>query len=190
MKMARLDLDELRTLIVNGITGMVAFGLAVTVLKNREIEPRPWPANAPAPFIETIIPARNEAANVQPLLATLLRQEYPRDSYRVTVVDGSPTDRTGALADELAARYRHLRVLATLPLPHGWTGKNHAFWTGASQAAPDADRLLFVDADTRHHPLMLASVVQRAQEVHADLLSLVIGVRLESFWQRAYWSHR
>jgi hypothetical protein len=41
MKMVWLDLDELRTLIVNGITGTVAFGLAVNVLRKPAIEPRP-----------------------------------------------------------------------------------------------------------------------------------------------------
>ncbi|MDQ3930070.1 MAG: hypothetical protein M3328_13105, partial [Chloroflexota bacterium] len=75
MKAPRADLDELRTIIINCITGAVAFGLAANVLNNREIEPHRWVHAKPAPFVEIIVPARNEAANILPLLATLLRQD-------------------------------------------------------------------------------------------------------------------
>jgi chlorobactene glucosyltransferase len=175
-------MDDLRTLIINGITGAVAMGLAANVLTNREIEPRRW--SGAAPFVEIIVPARNEAGNIRPLLATLLRQEYPKGRYRVTVVDDGSTDGTAALARKVARRHSNLRVIEAPPLPTGWTGKNHALWSGAQNADAGADWLLFVDADTRHHPLMLASVVQHALQVRADLLSLVIDVRMESFWER------
>ncbi|MEA2575568.1 MAG: hypothetical protein QOH93_2866 [Chloroflexia bacterium] len=183
MKYARLQLYELRTLVINGITAGVAYGLASNVLKNRNIKARPWPDDSLAPHVEIIVPARNEEANILPLMSTLLRQDYPHERYQITVVDDGSTDATATLARNLAARYSHLRVIATPPLPTGWTGKNHALWTGTQHAA-GADWLLFVDADTRHHPLMLASVVQHAEEVQADLLSLVTGMRLETFWDR------
>ena len=184
MKTAWLDLEELRTLVINGITAAVSLALAANVLRNREIEARLWPHAATAPFIEIVVPARNEEANILPLLRTLLRQEYPHDSYRITVVDDGSTDATGALARTLAARHPRLRVIDAPPPPHGWNGKNHALWTGASQADGRAAWLLFTDADTRHHPLMLPSIVRHAEETGADFLSLVIGVRMESFWQR------
>jgi chlorobactene glucosyltransferase len=56
--------------------------------------------------------------------------------------------------------------------------------TGSLLAAPEADYLLFVDADTRHHQLMLSSAVLRAQETGSALLSLVIHVVMEGFWER------
>lgn len=185
MKIPWPDADELRTLITNGITGAVALGLTANILTNRETALRRPTEGGPAPFVEIIVPARNEAANILPLLATLLRQEYPHDRYRITVVDDDSHDGTRTLAMKVAAGHSHLRIIEASPLPLGWTGKNHALWTGTRHAGPDADWLLFVDADTRHHPLMLASVVGRAQEVRADLLSLVIDARLESFWERA-----
>ena len=43
-------------------------------------------------------------------------------------------------------------------LPPGWTGKSHACWFGASQAA-DADWLCFIDADVRLDTDALASAV-------------------------------
>jgi chlorobactene glucosyltransferase len=57
-------------------------------------------------------------------------------------------------------------------------------WTGFVSSPPGAEWLLFVDADTRHHPHMLSSVLLRAMSSGADLLSLVIDVRMESFWER------
>ncbi|MDQ3928292.1 MAG: glycosyltransferase, partial [Chloroflexota bacterium] len=183
MKRQRLELYELRTFIINGITASVSFALAANVLKNREIAPRPWQPGSLAPRVEIIVPARNEEANILPLLRTLLRQEYPHDRYHITVVDDGSTDDTATLARNLAAGNPRLRVIQAPNLPEGWTGKNHALWTGSQQAA-DADWLLFVDADTRHHPLMLASAVQHAEEVKADLLSLVTAMQLASFWDR------
>jgi chlorobactene glucosyltransferase len=184
MKSAYFDLEEWRTLIINGITGAVALSLAANVLRNREVEPRPWTRTETAPFVEIVVPARNEEANILPLLTSLLRQQYPPGRYRVTVVDDHSTDSTAALARALEADYPQLRVLATPPLPEGWTGKNHALWTGAEHANPQADWLLFTDADTRHHPLMLPSIVQQATRVRADLLSLIISISMETFWQR------
>jgi chlorobactene glucosyltransferase len=53
------------------------------------------------------------------------------------------------------------------------------------RASPDkAEWLLFVDAETRHVPEMLASVLQEALEQRADLLSLVIDVEMDTFWER------
>ncbi|HEX8600221.1 MAG TPA: glycosyltransferase [Chloroflexia bacterium] len=183
MNRERIRLDELRALIINGITASVALALTANVLRNREIEPRPWKEGTTAPLIEIIVPARNEEANILRLLHTLLRQEYPQDRCQITVVDDGSIDATGTLARQLAVRHPRLRVIEAPPLPTGWTGKNHALWTGVQQAV-DADWLLFVDADTRHHPLMLSSVVQHAESVRPDLLSLVTGMRLKNFWDR------
>ncbi|MDQ5823501.1 MAG: glycosyltransferase [Chloroflexota bacterium] len=183
MKTKRLQLHELRALIINGITASVAVGLSANVLRNREIEPRPWKDGTAAPLIEVLVPARNEEANILQLLQTLLRQDYPHERYRITVVDDGSTDATATLARNWAACYSLLRVVEAPSLPEGWTGKNHALWTGARQAG-GADWLLFVDADTRHHPFMLSSVVQHAEAIKADLLSLITGMRLESFWDR------
>ena len=155
---------------IYGVTGAVASSLVADVLKDSEIEPRPWLKAGPSPFIDFIVLARNEAANIQPLPATPLDKEYPRDSYRVTVVDDGSTGSTAARAYTLAARYPHLRVLATPPVPQGWAGKNYAPWAGACNASPHAGQLLFEDADTRHHPLMLASVVRHAED-HPSLLT-------------------
>ena len=179
-----LDIHLLRSIIINSITAGVALGLALNRRRNPELQPVPWPANRDAPFIEIIIPARDEERNIEPLLNTLARQAYPSDRFRITVVNDNSTDATAQRVQEYANQYTCVRLVDAPQLPAGWTGKNHAMHAGYVASFDAAEYLLFVDADTRHHPLMLSSVAQRAAETHADLLSLVIAVDMEGFWER------
>ena len=45
-------------------------------------------------FISVIIPARNEAANIDACIRSLLAQDYPKDLYEIIVVDDHSTDAT------------------------------------------------------------------------------------------------
>lgn len=183
MKASRTGIHSLRTAIVNAVTASVALGLAANRRNNREITPTTWPVGVQAPRVEIIIPARDEERNIKPLLASLLAQSYPPGRWGVTLVDDGSTDKTAEIAGAIAAQDSRLRVLRAPPLPPGWTGKNHALWQGAALSPPDADWLLFVDADTRHHPHMLSSSLLCAQAVEADMLSLVISVEVGSLWE-------
>ena len=175
-----------RTLVTNIITASVALGLELNRRRNREIPARAWSpkAEAGAPLVEIVAPMRNEGANVAPLLASLLAQEYPNKRWRVTVIDDASTDGTRQLAEQIARSHPQLRVVQARPLPKGWTGKCNAMYSGYLTSSEEADWLLFLDADTRHTPLMLASLVTAAQQANADMLSIVIDVRMESFWER------
>ncbi len=51
-------------------------------------------------FVSVIVPARNEAAHLPALLASLARVDYPRDRLEVIVVDHESTDDTARLARE------------------------------------------------------------------------------------------
>jgi chlorobactene glucosyltransferase len=184
MRPFRLNIHLLRTLIINGVTISVAAAFASNRRRNPELAPRPWSPTEPAPFVEIIIPARNEERNIEPLLNSLLAQSYPRGSWRVTVVDDTSTDRTSALTSEIARATPQVRLVHAPPLPEGWTGKNHAMHTGFLSASSRAEYLLFVDADTRHAPDMLSTVLMRARETDAALLSLITRVDMDTFWQR------
>ncbi len=180
----RPDIHLLRSVIVNSITAGVALGLFLNRRRNPELEAAVWPGVGEAPFVEIIIPARDEERNIGPLLETLCRQKYPGGRFRVTVVDDGSVDGTAEVVRRFAVQDTEVRLVEAPELPEGWTGKNHAMYTGYAASSSDAKYLLFVDADTRHHPLMLASVVQRAEEMGANLLSLVIRVDMVRFWER------
>jgi chlorobactene glucosyltransferase len=178
------DIHLLRTAIINSITSGVALGLFLNRRRNPKLVPVAWPAQREAPLVEIIIPARDEERNIAPLLETLARQSYPVGRFRITVVDDGSADGTADMVRRFADSNPQVRLVRASPLPAGWAGKNHAMHTGYVASSHDAPYLLFVDADTRHDPLMLSTVVQRAEETGADLLSLVIRVDMEGLWER------
>lgn len=178
------DIHLLRSGIVSSITAGVGLGLLLNLRRNPELQPTPWPAGCEAPLVEIIIPARDEERNIEALLETLVRQEYPAGRFRIIVVDDGSTDGTAGMVRHFASQHAELHLLRSPLLAPGWTGKNQAMFTGYVASNREAAYLLFVDADTRHHPLMLSTVVQEALGSGADLLSLIIAVDMESFWER------
>jgi 4,4'-diaponeurosporenoate glycosyltransferase len=89
--------------------------------------PRSGPEEAAAKTVSVVIPARDEAASLPGLLASLAAQTRPPDE--TIVVDDHSRDDTAAAAAAAGAT-----VLAAPALPPGWTGKAWACWTGARRA--------------------------------------------------------
>ncbi|HZD96230.1 MAG TPA: glycosyltransferase, partial [Candidatus Sulfotelmatobacter sp.] len=107
-----------------------------------------WAAaqDASLPTLAIVVPARNEEAEIEPTLRSLLQLDYP--DYRVIAVNDRSTDQTGQIMDRVAAEAAaqgRLRVVHVHELPAGWLGKLHAMWLGAKQES--SEWLLFTDAD-------------------------------------------
>jgi chlorobactene glucosyltransferase len=136
----------------------------------------PNAAPKPAPFISVLVPARNEEHRIAPCASSLACQQYP--NFEVLVLDDHSQDQTAAVLRGLGyGDEGKFRILTSTALPDGWTGKAWACHQLAQAAK--GDYLLFLDADTEHHPAMLASALAVAQETNASLLSawprLVLG---------------
>lgn len=116
------------------------------------------------PTLSIIVPARNEAANLQRLLPSLTSISYPGVSELI-VVDDNSTDETACIAREHGAR-----VIQLIDLPEGWSGKTYACHQGASVAS--GEWLLFTDADTIHHPCGPSQAVAYAIANGLDGLSI------------------
>jgi chlorobactene glucosyltransferase len=101
-----------------------------------------------APLVSVVVPARNEARNIERSVRSLLASAYPR--FEVIVVDDHSTDGTGDIVRRLASddAAGRVRVVGAPPLPDGWFGKQWACQTGAETAR--GELLLFTDADTAH----------------------------------------
>lgn len=64
-----------------------------------------------SPFVSVIIPARNEAAQVETCLRAVLAQNYPQDRFEVILVNDHSTDTTGDIARRIAAASTALTVV-------------------------------------------------------------------------------
>lgn len=113
---------------------------------NLLLMPRPRPGEGPETVV--LIPARDEAENLERLLPAL------RDA-RVMVFDDESSDGTA----EVAVRHG-ATVIRGGPLPEGWTGKNRACHALAAAAieSTTAEWLLFLDADVRPEPEFVATM--------------------------------
>lgn len=138
--------------------------------------------DAALPTLSVLIPARNEEANIERCLASILAQDYP--GVEVLLLDDASTDGTRAIVERLAASDPRLRCIPGAPLPEGWTGKNHACHQLAQEAR--GDLLLFTDADTKYEQGSLQRLAAEAQRDRADLLSLIPDQRMASFWERVF----
>ncbi len=136
----------------------------------------------PSGSIEIIVPARDEAKNIEACLAAMLRQSFPEALTSITVVDDGSTDETADIVGQFARRYRRLRLLSAPALPKGWTGKANACWFAARQAK--AEWLCFVDADVFAENALLSTAMAHAVANKLDFLSLTPRQTLISFAER------
>jgi 4,4'-diaponeurosporenoate glycosyltransferase len=90
--------------------------------------------------VSIIVPARNEEANITPLLNSL--QYEKKIIHEIIIVDDASSDDTAKRALEGGAT-----VLPSDTLPEGWNGKPWSCYQGAKSAT--GDWLLFLDADVR-----------------------------------------
>jgi chlorobactene glucosyltransferase len=159
----QLWIDHLGGIVIFlGILLLISF---INLLTLKRLGTFPDPTRAPR--VSLLVPARNEAHNIEGCARGLLAQDYP--DFEVIILDDESTDRTGEILQRLAAQDDRLRVIHGQPLPAGWLGKNWACQQ-LSQAA-SGDYLFFTDADTCHDPLMLRDSIAAAVATKADLLS-------------------
>lgn len=124
------------------------------------------------PHVSIILPVRNEAANIDACLASLVAQDYP--DFSITVIDDGSTDATPALLAAWCARVVRIRVYRVEQLPPGWAGKTYALHTGVKQT--QGEWLLFTDADTQHEPSTLRIMMGHALYRRNDLLSMGMNI--------------
>ena len=133
-----------------------------------------------APWISVVIAAKDEEDNIEACLRSVMAQEYP--NLEIFACNDRSDDATGEIIDRLAAEDDRVRAVHVRELPKGWSGKNHAVWTGIQQAR--GDWLVTSDADCRFsNPKLLSVAVRHALDRNADMLSILPAFETQGFWE-------
>jgi hopene-associated glycosyltransferase HpnB len=128
-----------------------------------------------------VVPARNEAELIGPVVTSLLNQCV---AMPVVLVDDESTDGTADVArraSEKAGKADALIVIQSKPLPAGWTGKLWSMHQGIERArALNPAWLLLTDADVLHGPETVANLGLIASHGDYDLVSFMVKLHCES----------
>ncbi|NND75316.1 MAG: glycosyltransferase [Ilumatobacter sp.] len=135
------------------------------------------PTVTPPHPISVVIPARDEADRMGPLLAAIVDAPGVAE---VIVVDDRSSDGTAELAQTAGAR-----VISGAELPDGWAGKAWALHQGI--AAATSEWVVTLDADTRPDLRLPSALVARAIGERLDLLT--VGGRFDCPTPPARWLH-
>ncbi len=131
--------------------------------------------------VVAVVPARNEAELIGPVVTSLLNQCV---SMPVILVDDGSTDGTADVArhaSEKAAKADALIVVQSKPLPAGWTGKLWSMQQGIERArALHPAWLMLADADVLHGPETVADLGLIASHGPYDLVSFMVKLHCES----------
>ncbi len=141
------------------------------------------------PRVCVLVPARNEADVIARSLGSLLDQDYPGE-VDILLIDDQSDDGTGLIAKSLAELHPkgdRLQIIGGKPLASGWSGKLWALQQGfltvqSWENAPDY--LLLTDADIAHPIDSLRRLVAKAEQDDRALVSVMVQLRCESFWER------
>jgi hopene-associated glycosyltransferase HpnB len=126
------------------------------------------------PDVDIVIPARDEAETIGPVIASLVNQNYA-GNFRVILVDDNSTDGTA----EKAGTHPRLTILTGQPKPVGWSGKLWALSQGI--AASTAPVLFLADADIAHDPRHLSTLVSRLEAPRVEMVSEMVRLNCVSW---------
>lgn len=133
------------------------------------------------PRLSVLVAAKDEAANIETCIRSLLAQDYP--NLEIICVDDRSTDATPEILKRLAAEDARLKCTSITELPEGWFGKNNAMRQAVEMST--GDWLCFTDADcTMESPHSLATSVRHALDVGAEFLSILPEHEVQSTCER------
>lgn len=171
-----ITFDNLLFLILLAIFLNTIINLKKIAPEDESQGPQEWP------FVSILVPVRNEERNLESLLESLLKQDYPH--FEIIVMDDGSTDNTWSILEKYASLDSRLRIARSQELPPGWTGKNWVCHQLSNLAR--GNLLLFTDADTVHHPLALKKTVSSACRHGSGLLSALPELEAQTWSEKLF----
>lgn len=129
------------------------------------------------PTVAMIVPARNAAGTIIPLLQDLHAQNYDRERITVIVVDDASEDSTADKVRAMMPRWPRLKLIRC-----EGEGKKAAITTGVH--ATNAEWILMTDADARCGPERLRFLVEHLQRAGSDLVLMPVATHGEGMLGR------
>ncbi len=149
------------------VFAVIIQGWRETVSKARDMKDVRDPHSA-HPTVAMIVPARNAADTITPLLQDLYAQDYDRERVTVIVVDDGSDDGTAEKVRAMMQRWPQLKLF-----PCDGEGKKAAITTGV--LATDAEWILMTDADGRCGPERLRLLIEHAERTASDLVLMPVA---------------
>ena len=142
--------------------------LAIALINFATIR-RPLPATTIESSVAVLLPARNEAANIERVLLELDRQ-VGLNKYQIILIDDASDDLTVAIAEQITSS--RIEIISAPPLPIGWIGKVNALQAGYHAIADrDFDVVISIDADVSFQPDAIARAVATLERLELDFIS-------------------
>ena len=160
--------------------GLLRLVIATLNLLLQEKLPRPKSGES-LPSLSVLIPARNEAHNIEALLSDLTHVES-ESLLEIIVCDDASEDSTVELVDTWMQRDSRIRLIYSSGPPSGWLGKNHACHLLSREAR--GEYLLFLDADVKLRPAFIEHALSYATPHRLSLLSLFPRQRMQTWAER------
>lgn len=117
--------------------------------------------------VTMIVPARDAASTLIPLLQDLNAQDLPKEQVEVIVVDDHSTDGTARIVEGMMRRWPQLRLLS-----NEGEGKKAAITCGVEAAKHDV--IILTDADARCGRERARLIADTMERDHLDLLILPV----------------
>lgn len=130
--------------------------------------------------VSVLIPARNEALRIGPLLDSVLASQGVQCD--ICVLDDESQDGTDAIVLNYSNRHANVRLLRGATIPVGWSGKQYACYQLAQQAM--FEDILFIDADVCLSGDAILRALAYRNQSGVDLLSGFPRQRVESMGEK------
>jgi dolichol-phosphate mannosyltransferase len=132
--------------------------------------------------ISVVIPAKNEAENIQPLVKEIVEQLKPNFDFEIIYVDDGSTDNTASEVKRLGTEYPgKIRLLQHQVS----VGQSTAIHSGVSHA--NGDLIITLDADGQNDPADIPKLLDRAASFEPNSDYCVTGyrkARKDTAWKR------
>jgi cellulose synthase/poly-beta-1,6-N-acetylglucosamine synthase-like glycosyltransferase len=138
----------------------------------------------PTTRFTVIIPARNEAANINTCLQSVLQQDYPVNLYEIIVVDDFSEDNTPALVSQ----HKSVKLLQLKDVVHEKINsyKKKALETGIARAS--GDYIVTTDADCIVPPGWLRHFAYLIEQKPAVFIAAPVAIKEENSFIKLFQS--